>query len=138
MLPKEDRKAMLLRIFDDDSPLTDSSKNRFLQPAPTTEPPEAKGDGDDDIAMKDEEPEDVANEELEDPVNEETERVVNLQSAEPVPIDNDDEEGITGTVGLAGSDITPGLSGGKGVGDKQEIYGTSVDGPVDTSGQNGG
>ncbi len=30
MLPKEDRKAMLLRLYNDDSPLLDSSKNRFL------------------------------------------------------------------------------------------------------------
>lgn len=29
MLPKEDRKAMLLRLYNDDSPLLDHSKNRF-------------------------------------------------------------------------------------------------------------
>ena len=29
MLPKEDRKAMLLRLFNDDSPLQDHSKDRF-------------------------------------------------------------------------------------------------------------
>ena len=29
MLPKEERKAMLLRLFDDSEPLQDSSKNRF-------------------------------------------------------------------------------------------------------------
>ncbi|EON69425.1 hypothetical protein W97_08685 [Coniosporium apollinis CBS 100218] len=31
MLPKEDRKAMLLRLYNDDSPLVDNSKNRFKQ-----------------------------------------------------------------------------------------------------------
>lgn len=30
MLPKEDRKAMLLRLYNDDSPLLDHSKDRFL------------------------------------------------------------------------------------------------------------
>lgn len=29
MLPKEDRKAMLLRLYNDDSPLMDHSKDRF-------------------------------------------------------------------------------------------------------------
>ena len=30
MLPKEDRKAMLLRLYNDDSPLMDHSKDRFM------------------------------------------------------------------------------------------------------------
>ena len=34
MLPKEDRKAMLLRLFNDDSPLQDHSKDRFKIEAP--------------------------------------------------------------------------------------------------------
>lgn len=29
MLPKDDRKAMLLRLYNDDSPLIDTSKDRF-------------------------------------------------------------------------------------------------------------
>ena len=29
MLPKEDRKAMLLRLYDDETPLMDHSKDRF-------------------------------------------------------------------------------------------------------------
>lgn len=29
MLPKEDRRAMLLRLYNDDSPLLDNSKDRF-------------------------------------------------------------------------------------------------------------
>lgn len=33
MLPKEDRKAMLLRLYNDDSPLMDHSKDRFNRPA---------------------------------------------------------------------------------------------------------
>lgn len=33
MLPKEDRKAMLLRLFNDDSPLQDHSKDRFKKDA---------------------------------------------------------------------------------------------------------
>lgn len=34
MLPKEDRKAMLLRLYDDETPLQDSSKDRFQKRKP--------------------------------------------------------------------------------------------------------
>ena len=47
MLPKEDRKAMLLRLYNDDSPLMDHSKDRFNKQA----------NGDDassDVEVKDE------------------------------------------------------------------------------------
>ena len=39
MLPKEERRAMLLRLYNDDSPLLDHSKGRFDNeaPAPTSE-----------------------------------------------------------------------------------------------------
>lgn len=38
MLPKEDRKAMLLRIYNEDTPLMDHSKDRFnKRPSPTAE-----------------------------------------------------------------------------------------------------
>ncbi|KAI9764926.1 MAG: hypothetical protein M1840_007951 [Geoglossum simile] len=42
MLPKEERKAMLLRLYDDDSPIEDSSKDRQKQCIPTNsaQPPE--------------------------------------------------------------------------------------------------
>lgn len=33
MLPKEERKAMLLRLYNDDSPLMDHSKDRFNKQA---------------------------------------------------------------------------------------------------------
>ena len=33
MLPKEDRRAMLLRLYNDDSPLLDHSKERFVKNA---------------------------------------------------------------------------------------------------------
>jgi multisite-specific tRNA:(cytosine-C5)-methyltransferase len=32
MLPKEERKAMLLRLFNDDSPLIDHNKERNMKP----------------------------------------------------------------------------------------------------------
>jgi hypothetical protein len=34
MLAKDDRKAMLLRLFNDDSPLKDRSQDRFAATAP--------------------------------------------------------------------------------------------------------
>ena len=36
MLPKEDRKAMLLRLYNDDTPLMDHSKDRFNIQAPAS------------------------------------------------------------------------------------------------------
>lgn len=54
MLPKEDRKAMLLRLYNDDSPLMDHSKDRFRKTVngdadnsddgPTTTLPPAEGE----------------------------------------------------------------------------------------------
>ena len=39
MLPKEDRKAMLLRLYNEDTPLMDHSKDRFMRkPGPSSEP----------------------------------------------------------------------------------------------------
>lgn len=38
MLPKEERKAMLLRLYNDDSPLIDHSKERFNKPKEDTGP----------------------------------------------------------------------------------------------------
>ncbi|KAI9780972.1 MAG: hypothetical protein M1839_006411 [Geoglossum umbratile] len=40
MLPKEERKAMLLRLYDDDSPIEDSSKGRHQQYTAADSPPE--------------------------------------------------------------------------------------------------
>lgn len=52
MLPKEDRKAMLLRLYNDDSPLMDHSKGRSKAQANSIE------DGDTSF-MKDEEEDDI-------------------------------------------------------------------------------
>lgn len=37
MLPKEDRKAMLLRLYNEDTPLMDHSKDRFFKANARTE-----------------------------------------------------------------------------------------------------
>ena len=52
MLPKEDRKAMLLRLYNDDSPLLDGSKDRFRNKQ-NGDGPEAAG-MDDDLAVDEE------------------------------------------------------------------------------------
>lgn len=39
MLPKEDRKAMLLRLYNDDTPLMDHSKERFNKPRNSSSDP---------------------------------------------------------------------------------------------------
>lgn len=45
MLPKEDRKAMLLRLYNEDTPLQDHSKDRFAKQSLKSEPNE-----DDEVA----------------------------------------------------------------------------------------
>lgn len=59
MLPKDDRKAMLLRLYNDDSPLMDHSKDRFRKTVngdadnsddePTTTFPPAEGEPEDAV-----------------------------------------------------------------------------------------
>lgn len=59
MLPKDDRKAMLLRLYNDDSPLMDHSKDRFRKTVngdadnsddePTTTLPPAEGEPEDAV-----------------------------------------------------------------------------------------
>jgi len=58
MMPKEDRKAMLLRLFNDDSPLQNMNQNKKSEPASRPEAPAAvpeapatAGDEDGDIKM---------------------------------------------------------------------------------------
>ena len=117
---------MLLRLYNDDSPLRDSSKDRFLQTKTTDT---SKVEGMEDTGM--------ADGDLEEATKDENEPEVDLMNAEPVSAGEDGEENI-GTAGLAGSDATAGGAVGKGVGAKEENLGTSVDGAVDTSGQGGG
>ena len=47
MLPKEERKAMLLRLYNEDSPLMDHSKDRFLGRTNGSDEPEEKTKTDD-------------------------------------------------------------------------------------------
>ncbi len=120
MLPKEDRKAMLLRLFNDDSPLTDHFKDRFLR---DTRPHEAENDSvmkDENIDAKDETPND------------------DVDLIEERSVSGDDDEGGE-NIGKAGLDPdVPARGPGKGVNAKEEFFGTSVAGGLDTSGQGGG
>ena len=119
MLPKEDRKAMLLRLYNDDSPLLDHSKDRFLQKKA-------------DSTSKYNEPPVYEDEEMKDDENPEA----RLLADEPVSDDAGDGEENIGTAGLN----TTGTAGpeGKGVGAKEENFGTSTDAGLDMSGQAGG
>lgn len=61
MLPKEDRKAMLLRLFNEDTPLMDHSKDRFTnnsKPQPNVnikdEPNDIKNEEEPNADVKDE------------------------------------------------------------------------------------
>jgi len=120
MLPKEDRKAMLLRLFNDDSPLTDHFGDRFLR---DTRPHEAENDSvmkDENIDAKDETPND------------------DVDLIEERSVSGDDDEGGE-NIGKAGLDPdVPARGPGKGVNAKEEFFGTSVAGGLDTSGQGGG
>ena len=58
MLPKEDRKAMLLRLFNEDTPLMDHSKDRFHnKPESSTHPSTKVKDEPDGIKDEEEEEE---------------------------------------------------------------------------------
>jgi hypothetical protein len=54
MLPKEDRKAMLLRLYNEEVELMDSSKDRFKQKAKDADSPGEVKDEEDDADIKDE------------------------------------------------------------------------------------
>ena len=61
MLPKQERKAMLLRLYDDDTPLMDSSKDRFARRQQQGErlTDVGKIEGDDDVTVDREEVEGI-------------------------------------------------------------------------------
>lgn len=124
MLPKEDRKAMLLRLFNDDSPLTDHSKDRFLR---DTNPPEAN---DDDSVMKD------GNTDAKDETPNDDIDLIEERSVSGGDDDDDEREENIGKAGL--DPDVPAGGAGKGVNAKEELFGTSVAGVLDTSGQGGG
>ena len=88
MLPKEDRRAMLLRLFNDDTPLKDSSKDRFKKKnsaAPTADAINTtiprKQEGGQGGAVKAEE------------VQEEEEVVVGESNADIIMKSDDDDDG---------------------------------------------
>ena len=92
MLPKEDRSAMLLRLYNDNSPLMDHSKDRFLkQNGAKDEAVGGEGEAlkDEDQATKDE---DEAMQDDDDDVKPEDE-----------PPKADDEEEIVAAAGLGPS-----------------------------------
>ena len=72
MLPKEDRKAMLLRLYNEDTPLMDHSKDRFHNKAQAGANANADADIKDesvDIKEEEEEEEEAREEEEEDGVD---------------------------------------------------------------------
>lgn len=117
MLPKEDRKAMLLRLYNDDSPLLDHSKERFDAAAGTVDtavntPPE------DDVtaaATTQEAVMDVDDEKNgngvdvgEDPVIPGDEAPVEAQDDE-----EDDDDGGVAVAGLGNDEVDAGAGGGQ-------------------------
>lgn len=98
MLPKEDRKAMLLRLYNEDTPLMDHSKDRFHN----NSKPQPNAD------VKDE-PDDIKDEE------EETDADVKDEMA----VKEDDEEGKLVAAGLGGDAETL----GNGAGDEGNEHG---------------
>ena len=80
MLPKEDRRAMLLRLYGEDTPLQDHSKDRFDRNK-TGEVKGEEGDGDENMDAK-----------IEDGIDEDEKGVAEVQ--------DDGEEGNVGAAGL--------------------------------------
>lgn len=123
MLSKEDRKAMLLRLFNDDSPLMDHSKDRFLR---DSKPQEAE----DDAVMKDE---------TVDAKDEIPNGAIDLVEDRPVSGDDNGDGDGDENIGTAGLDPdVPAGATGMGVNAKEEIFGTSAGAGLDMSGQGGG
>ena len=84
MLPKEDRKAMLLRLYNEDTPLMDHSKDRFFRDR-------------NNVATKDEPADDIKDEE-----EEEEEEVDTDVKDEMVATKEEDEERNVADAGLVG------------------------------------
>ena len=109
MLPKEERKAMLLRIFNDDTPLQDHSKDRFRDKKMT-----ANGTVGEQSEVRDEDERETKDDENEDKEVEEEVGVAlgghreDLQAIIDASSDSiaDDEE----------NEIVPGLGRGQGEG----------------------
>lgn len=116
MLPKEDRKAMLLRLYDDDTPLMDHSKDRFNKTSNTSSNPTARE------PVSDTEAEEIADKEAEDTLAPATARAdTNLQSE-----DDDEEEGGV-AIGRAGMTAeATGLGSGEGIRAPATQYGSST------------
>ena len=105
MLPKEDRKAMLLRLYNDDSPLLDHSKERFNKRA---------------AAPLDS----VSDAEIEADAVAEHDEMLKVEEARS-DHDDDDEEGGVAINPLGGEGLVTGVAGG-GSGTMLETYGTSM------------
>lgn len=131
MLPKEDRKAMLLRLYNDDSPLLDHSKDRFSAAADKA-----------DVTMVDAPPEDnvaAAAATQEAVIDMDVERNgsgggaggdtivpngdVAFEDQEDEDEDDDDGGGVA-IAGLAGDEVKVGVETGLGTG--EETMGTSM------------
>ena len=121
MLPKEDRRAMLLRLYNDDTPLMDHSKDRFNNKSDNTTASDSLAPA----PVSDEAAEEIAEKEAEEKLAVATARDdTNLQSEDND--DDDDEGGVA--IGTAGLTAQPtGLEGGgEGSGAAVEQYGSST------------
>lgn len=117
MLPKEGRKAMLLRLYNEDTPLMDHSKDRFLKNSSTAEAVTAEPVS--DIEME-ETAEKEAMEEL---------AVTAARDDTNVPSDDDDDDEEEGGVSIRAAGMTAeatGLGSGEGSGATGAQYGSST------------
>lgn len=94
MLPKEDRRAMLLRLYNEDTPLMDHSKERFHNSNNNNNRSKPQPH----VKMGDE-PEDIKDEEAEDVKDE-------------MAVEEEDEEGNVAAAGL-GEDVENGAKDGE-------------------------
>lgn len=112
MLPKEDRKAMLLRLYNDESPLLDHSKERFKTMA--LEPSDDMSDADNEAAA----------------VAEIAEKIQIQRASGDITLhpnddkDEDVEEGGVAIDSLAGEGFA--TKAGEGSGAPRENYGSSM------------
>lgn len=134
MLPKEDRKAMLLRLYNDDSPLLDHSKDRFGTAGGNVNRAVNAPLDDDSVAAAAATQEAIMDVDVvrngngvevgEDPVVPNGVPVGDLDNDNDDDDDDDDDGGGIAVRGLSGDEVEAGT--GTGMGTSEETMGTSM------------
>lgn len=125
MLPKEDRKAMLLRLYNDDSPLMDHSKDRFV-PSAADKSNSADAPLDDKVATATAEAD--VDTDSRDAMMADLNGEVDVAEEKDVKSEGDDNADVIVAAGLGNTGLRAGEAedGGVSIGTGEETMGTST------------